>query len=332
MIFIIPPCLRNILVVFICSVFVGASCTSLKSDKDNFKIAALLKSSTNPFFSLMWEGIRSESDRLGLQVELFWPESESNFDYQYDFLKNKGHLYDAIIIAPSNPEVLRQYLPGLKKKNILIALLDIDFDLPEHEKPKYYDVFIGTDDVLGGMLAAEYAKEHLPFDGGSIVLFNGFNFHKNIPRMDSFRKSLRLEYPNMTFTEFVGDYDRNKAKTISSMNLTAISKADIIYCANDHMALGVIDALKDRQPAHFPTIIGYDSVREAQEAILEGKLGASVIQFPAKMGRESVAALFNLFKGRTSPRRILIEPELSVQKSFITSLKKSDLLRDSNGN
>lgn len=307
------------------------NCSEKPLDKNpQLKIAALLKSSTNPFFNLMWEGIKSEADKLNLQVELFWPESESNFDYQYEFLKTQARFYDALIIAPSNPNQIYQYLPVLKEQKILIAILDIDFDLPEEEKSKYYDVFIGTDDSKGGILAAEFAKGHLLPNNQKVVVFDGFDFHKNIPRLVSFREKLRLYLPNIKFLEFVGDYDRDKARQITNDNISVIREANVVYCANDHMALGVIDSLLAKGLKKMPVIIGYDSVREAQEAILEGNLAASVIQFPAKMGSEGIKTLFALSKGVTTSRKILIDPELSVKKSFITSLKVMDLVRKGN--
>ena len=164
----------RVLIVSICLGFL--SCQGNATPPRGIKIAALLKTSTNPFFQLMWEGIKQEADLIGVKVDLFWPESESDFAYQYNFLQSKAFDYDALIIAPSNAEGVRDYLPPLRAAGKWIILTDIDFPLlPAMKQLDYYDAFIGTDDAIGAKLVAEFVKKRFR-DLMQVTVVAGFSF------------------------------------------------------------------------------------------------------------------------------------------------------------
>lgn len=300
------------------------SCTAAEKNKPHLKVAALLKSSTNPYFSLMWEGIKSEADRSHIAVELFWPQNESDFNYQYEFLKYSAFKYDFLILSPSNVDGVASYLPPLKKVGKKIIILDAEINRPSNTNEKeYYDAFIGTDNEAGGELAAEFAESHLP-KIENVVILGGFPVLMNTPgRTLSFKKRILMYHPNAKIASFTADYDRDQAKYITKQNINTFLNSDIIFCANDHMALGVIDILSGN--AMIPAIIGYDSIREAQQAILEDKLMASVIQFPARMGAEAIKAIIAISEGKVVPTKILIKPEMSIRKVTLDSMKLDDL-------
>jgi len=295
-----------------------------ETDVKPIKIAALLKTSSNPYFQLMWEGIKRESDVLGLNVELFWPDKESNFEFQYDFLKSKAQEYDVLILSPSNPGGVVPYLPTIKRADTKIILLDLSLNnLPTNAKDEdYFDVFLGTDNEGGGRLAARYGKQFLISKRyPRVVILGGFPAQMSIPgRTMMFEEEMRLFNPNTIFYKFTANYDRKMASSVVSTNLGAFMNSDLIFCANDHMALGVIDALSAKKEK-LPPIIGYDSVKEAQQAIMEGKMAASIVQFPSKMGSEAVKAALALLKKEKVERKILIGPEITVRKIQIETIK-----------
>ena len=282
------------------------------------KVAALLKSSTNPFFALMWEGIKSEADRQGLKVDLYWAEKEENFAYQREFLQNRANEYDALIIAPSNPEEVKPLLPGLKSSGKHVIILDEGIPLCKGEKASHFcDSFIATDNAAGGRLVAEYVKDLL-HPGDSLVVMAGFDFEK--PRTAAFEDRIHQLVPELRVRRFLGHFDRMKSKQIVRRELRKFSAAKVIYCANDHMALGVLEELKLAGLGKLPVIVGYDSIRAAHEAILRGDLSASVVQFPARMGQESIRTLKELVEGAPVAETILIPPQLSVLRPSVQTI------------
>lgn len=288
------------------------------------KIAALLKTSTNPFFQLMWEGIKREADNVGINIGLFWPENETDFEFQYDFIENQASNYDVLIISPSNPDGVVPRLPAIKRKGVKIIMLDIGLSSipPGADEKDYLDVFLGTDNEEGGRLAAKYGKQFLVNKvHPNVIILGGFQSHMIIPgRTLMFEKEILLFKPDARVTRLVADYDRDKARQVVRKNVDLFRDGDLIFCANDHMALGVIDEMIAKG-LNLPPIIGYDSVKEAQQFILEGKLAASIVQFPARMGAEAVKAAIDLSEGRAVQSQVLIPPAITVRKVQIETIR-----------
>ena len=314
---------RLILLLLIAS---HISCAFQNESTRKIKVAALLKSSTNPYFTLMWEGIRSESSRMGIDVDLYWPALESNVDYQYKILSEKASQYDVLILSPSDIRGVVQYLPSIKKAGTSIIVLDVGITVPDGADEKdYFDVLVGTDNEEGGLLAAEYAKKFLN-NKSNVVILGGFPQYMVIPgRITAFEQRIKELFPNINITKFTADYEREKAVKVAENNLSTFSNSDVLYCANDHMALGVLDVFGHHNIKKRPHIIGYDSILEAQQAIMEGRMDASVIQFPAQMGKEAVRDAVALRRGEFVSRKIMIKPELSVQRQYIGSVKLGDI-------
>jgi ribose transport system substrate-binding protein len=57
-------------------------------------------------------------------------------------------------------------------------------------------------------------------------------------------------------------------------------------------------------------IVGFDGQPEGKQAIKEGKIFADPIQFPDRIGRETVLAVVRHFAGEEVPAEILIPTEL----------------------
>jgi len=278
----------------------------------------------------MWEGIKQKADEENLNVTLFWPKAESDFNYQYEILKSEAFEYDAIILSPSNVDGVAKYLPPLKAANKTVIILGAGVKIPKTEDSnEYYDVFIGTDNEIGGVLVAEYIKNKIN-PGSKIILLGGFPMYMTKPgRETSFLNRVRSYHANISISEFVADYDRQKAFQVTENNIGKFMTADVIFCSNDHMALGVIDYFKKFKIKKKAIIIGYDSIREAQQEIVLGNLDASVIQFPAIMGREGVTLLSNSIKNRKkiTHENIYINPELSLRKVTVDSIKLGELIK-----
>lgn len=285
-------------------------------------VAVLLESSTNPFSALMWEGIKSEADRISLSVELFWPENESQFMYQIGFLKNHAAEYDAFIIAPTSVQKLANVLPELKRANKKVIILDKEIPVPPKSAHSlYYDAFIGTNNEEGGKLAAMYAYLYLKPDS-KITIVSGFERENS--RTVYFKNTIRSKFPKISIQEFSGEFDKEKTRKTVQKNLSTFQESSVIFCENDFMALGVIKELSiqsiQKTTGKRPVIIGYDSIRDAQEAILKGSLAASVSQFPSQMGSESVKTLIRLMKNEPVSSRLFISPVLSVRRSIIQAV------------
>ncbi len=77
-----------------------------------------------------------------------------------------------------------------------------------------------------------------------------------------------------------GDFTEAKAYEVTSAYLAENSAPNVVYCENDNMAFGVIDALDDAGISYGADgdviLISFDAARAALEACLAGKMNLSV--------------------------------------------------------
>jgi len=83
-----------------------------------------------------------------------------------------------------------------------------------------------------------------------------------------------------------------------------------IFAINDPSALGARAAMEKAGRAGQIVLVGFDGSPEGRAAVKAGKLYASPIQFPDRIGIETVRAIVRHFKGEALPAETLIPTAL----------------------
>jgi ribose transport system substrate-binding protein len=86
-----------------------------------------------------------------------------------------------------------------------------------------------------------------------------------------------------------------------------------IFAINDPSALGAIAALEKAGKLAQVKIVGFDGMPEGKQAIKAGKIYADPIQFPDRIGRETVLAIVRHSAGEALPKEQLIPTALYRQ-------------------
>jgi ribose transport system substrate-binding protein len=95
--------------------------------------------------------------------------------------------------------------------------------------------------------------------------------------------------------------------------LGAEQHLDAIFCTNDEMALGAVDALSQLSPGtKEPLVVGVDCVLEAKALIDTGTspLRATVVQDTHHLAVSIVDILEKMHRGRSVPKRTILRPEI----------------------
>jgi len=79
-----------------------------------------------------------------------------------------------------------------------------------------------------------------------------------------------------------GDFQREKGRQVMESLLPAHPEVNAVYAHNDEMAIGAIEALEaaGRKPGEDVILVSIDGENAAIQAIVDGKLGASVESSP----------------------------------------------------
>jgi ribose transport system substrate-binding protein len=84
---------------------------------------------------------------------------------------------------------------------------------------------------------------------------------------------------------------------------------DLVFCANDMMAMGLIQYLKEAK-RHDVRIASFDDLEEARRAIKAGDIAVTVDQQADKQGYEGVIAAVKAVHGEALPMEIQLDAAL----------------------
>jgi galactofuranose transport system substrate-binding protein len=123
-----------------------------------------------------------------------------------------------------------------------------------------------------------------------------------------------------------GDFTRTKGKeAMEAILKSETRKIDVLYAHNDDMAIGAIQAIEEagRKPGKDLLIVSIDAVKGAFEAMLAGKLNATVECNPL-LGPQLMTSVTEVVAGRPIPKRIVVEETMftmETAKQYIQSRK-----------
>ena len=114
------------------------------------------------------------------------------------------------------------------------------------------------------------------------------------------------------------DWDRDKAKDVCATFLKTYDDLKIIFCNNDVMALGAVEAIKEANLKLNEDIyvIGADGTDEAYESIHNNELSATISMFPYYEGMMASEVTTRVMLGQTMPK-VVWTPSMAVDAKNI---------------
>lgn len=156
------------------------------------------------------------------------------------------------------------------------------------------DYFVSFDHFVVGKQQATYAIQKVP--DGNYILISGDKRDKNAELIKQGQREIlapliKSGKVNVMYDVFVEDWDAESAykEVFTALNLSG-KKADVVLCANDGMAGGVIRALQDFQPGYPAIVTGLDADLPACRRIVQGKQSMTIYK-PFKKQAEIAGTL-----------------------------------------
>jgi ribose transport system substrate-binding protein len=174
--------------------------------------------------------------------------------------------------------------------------------------------FVGADDVEVGYKEARTLFEKLGGNGKVVVIEGIPSSPTSRDRSRGFARALK-EFAGIELLESgVGNYARTDARTVMTAMLKHHPQIDGVIAANDAMALGALDVLRDAGRA--ATVVGANGILEAVKQIDAGTLLASVDFNTFKMACMAVEAALRSRSGERVPQKITLATELIDGSNF----------------
>lgn len=282
-------------------------------------VAFIPQSMANPFYISMEKGAKEAAIKLGVKLVTQSGERETDVESQHRILENLiNQKVDAILIAPSGSKEILPAIKKANKANIPVLVLDSDIDHIEAQRLSVKtETFIGSDNVLGGVLAAKYLAKEL--NGiGDVAIIEGVSGQESVDnRKNGFLREIK-NYPGIRLVATQSGYgNRAQGFTAAQNIIQAHPGLKGIFGANDPMALGAFEAVRSFNKQDQIRVVGFDASPDALESIKKGDLKGSVAQFPDEMGRMGVENAINLLKGGKAPPKVLHTKMELIDKNAI---------------
>lgn len=162
-----------------------------------------------------------------------------------------------------------------KEAGIPIILVDREAAVSED----LYATHLGSDFVEEGRNAARVLVKLMGGKGNIVELTGTQGSAPAIDRYNGFREILK-DYPEMKIiASETGDFTRARGKEVMAKLLEIHGEEiDALYSHNDDMALGAIKAIEEYglKPGQDIKIVSIDAIRDAFQAMIDGKLNATV--------------------------------------------------------
>jgi ABC-type sugar transport system substrate-binding protein len=218
--------------------------------------------------------IKTAADDLG--VELIFSDAQQKQENQIKAIRTFiAQQVDVIGVSPIVETGWESVFQEAKDAGIPIILVDRRADVPED----LYATYMGSDFVEEGRRAARVMAHLLGGKGNIVELVGTLDSAPANDRYVGFREIL-MDYPEMKIiASETGDFTRAKGREVMESFLDMYGEQiDALYAHNDDMAIGAIKAIEEYglKPGEDITIVSIDAIRDAFQAMVDGKLNATI--------------------------------------------------------
>ncbi|PYR88571.1 MAG: sugar ABC transporter substrate-binding protein [Acidobacteria bacterium] len=286
------------------------------------RVALVMKTLNNPFFIDMQRGAEKAAKDLDVDLVVQAADRETDVERQMQIVENliQAHV-GALALTPSGS---REVVPVVGKANaakIPVVIVDTRLDQKAATDAGVKTAsFVGSDNYRGGQIIGEYLVK-VANGRAKVAILEGIPGHETgDSRVRGFKDAIKGS-PGVTIVASQpANWERDQGFNVFQNILQAHADIDTVFACNDIMALGAIEAISAAGKAGQIRVLGFDAIDDARRAITDGKMTATVAQYPDEMGRAAIEAAVKAMKGEAVPA------DIGVRIGLIT---KENAARDS---
>ncbi|QQO18229.1 substrate-binding domain-containing protein [Bradyrhizobium diazoefficiens] len=185
---------------------------------------------------------------------------------------------NALVILPSDPDPLVNAIKEVKNKNIFVALVD---RAPSTNDNSVRDLYVAGNNPALGATAGEYIKKNTP--NAQVVVIRGLPIPIDQQRQDGFDKAISGSNVKVLAKQF-GNWNRDDAFKVMQDYLTKFPKIDVVWCQDDDMAVGVLQAIDQAKRTDIQYVIAGAGSKDMVKKVMDGdKLIPVDVLYPPAM-------------------------------------------------
>jgi ribose transport system substrate-binding protein len=269
--------------------------------KATYKAGFAQTESNNPWRLAQTASMKDEAAKRGWQL-VYTDAAGSAAKQVADVQSMIAQKVDVIFLSPREEKPLIPAVMAAKKAGIPLFLIDRSVDAHLAKAGKDYVAFIGSNFVEEGHRAGEWLVKAMNGKAKIIELQGSTGSSPANDRKTGFAEAIKGSPGMEIIASQSGDFARDKGRQVMETLIQAHPEATAVYAHNDEMAIGAIAALEaaGRHPGKDITIVSIDGEKDGLQAIIDGKMGATVECNP-RFGPGAFQAAVDYADGKTIP-------------------------------
>jgi ribose transport system substrate-binding protein len=258
------------------------------------KIAVVVSTLNNPWFVVLADTARDRARELGYETTVF--------DSQNDPARESAHFdniiasgYGAILFNCTDAEGSVANVRRAKNANVPVFCMDREINANDTAVTQ-----ILSDNFSGCVTLGKYFVKRVGEKGTYAELLGIIGDNNTTARSKGFH-SVVDRYPGLKMVaQQSADFDRAKGLEALEAILQAHPDINAVFCGNDAMAMGAYQALLSAGKADKVLVFGFDGADDVVKAIGEGKIAATMMQYPKLMAKTVAESADKYLKGERS--------------------------------
>lgn len=224
-----------------------------------------------PYYESIFAGYRYAAKRYGWTVVEEYGNTTPERQYSQVETALARHP-DAILVSPMNEQVLVPVVEQAHRQGIIVMAVANYVNAPDALL-----TYLGTPNTEIGRLKAQYIVEKL-HGKGKVALVNGIHGHTYSEEQAKGAADVFKKYHGIQIVAdyWAGGFSSDLGAQKTENLITAHPDVNAIYYADDDLALGGLQVLKERGLLGKVVIVGGDGLADGLAAVRRGELGQDV--------------------------------------------------------
>jgi ribose transport system substrate-binding protein len=259
---------------------VGSGCGGTDAPADKPRVALIMKSLANEFFSTMAAGAEAHHaanvEKYDLVVNGI--KDERDLARQVSLVEEMvAQGVDAIVIAPADSKALVTVLKRAADAGVAVVNIDNRLDPEVLASAGLKVPFVGPDNRKGARAVGDALAGRLQ-PGDEVAILEGVRTADNaVERRLGFEDAMAAAGMKVVDSQSA-EWEMDMANRVASAMLSEHPNLKALLCSNDSMALGALAAVKAAGREGSVRIVGFDNISAIQQAVESGAVLATADQ------------------------------------------------------
>lgn len=269
------------------------------------RIAVFTKNLVNPGYQSARIGADRVAQRLGATTTHYVPAAPDNVEEQSALIgRAVVERPDAVLFVPVHETAVNEAILQFDAAGIPL------FNFVSKTTAGRRVTFVGSDDRALARDVARYLFERMQGRGDIVIVEGAAASPTSRERLLGFQDALAA-FPDIAVRlSLRGEYLRPVARQAALDAAAGLKGVDGVLSANDHMALGLLDALAETGTQKLPLVAGVNAIPEAIAAIQDGRFLVTANFDPMAMSAIAMEAALRHLRGEAIPPEIILPVQL----------------------